>query len=95
MVLTTNNATDRWKNLSSQRETTTDLDQKCVVCGGVHMTADHWKFMAEEMPSDPVEMIDDLIKMRVYKSDTLEMADAVNAADLRKTLLLKMAGKGD
>lgn len=59
------------------------------------MTADHWRFMADEMPSDPVEMIDDLIKMQVYKPSTLEMADAVNAADLRKTLLLKIAGKGD
>lgn len=95
MVFTTNNATDKWGNINSQRGNISEIDLKCIVCGGFHMSADHWKFMAEDMPKDPVAMIDDLIKMRVYKSNTLKMADAVNAADLRKTLLLKIAGKGD
>ena len=95
MVFTSNSATDKWGSINSQRGNLTELDLICMFCGGVHMSADHWKFMAEDMPKDPVEMIDDLIKMRVYKSSTLKMADAVNAADLRKTLLLKVAGKGD
>ena len=95
MVFTSNTATDKWGSINSQRGNLTELDLLCMFCGGVHMSADHWKFMAEDMPKDPVDMIDDLIKMRVYKSDTLKMADAVNAADLRKTLLLKVAGKGD
>ena len=89
------NVTDKWGNINSQRGSLSELDLMCMICGGVHMSADHWKFMAEDMPKDPVDMIDDLIKMRVYKSETLKMADAVNAADLRKTLLLKVAGKGD
>ncbi|MEM8674602.1 MAG: ABC transporter substrate-binding protein [Cyanobacteria bacterium P01_G01_bin.67] len=89
------NATDKWGNLDSQRGNLSELDLICMMCGGVHMTADHWKFMAEDMPSDPVEMIDDLTKMGIYKANTFKMADAVNAADLRKTLLLKVAGKGD
>lgn len=72
-----------------------ELSSSCTVCGGFHLSNDHWKFMAEDMPKDPVAMIDDLIKMGVYKPDTFKMADAVNAADLRKTLLLKIAGKGD
>ena len=95
MVFTSSTATDKWGSINSQRGNLTELDLLCMFCGGVHMSADHWKFMAEDMPKDPVDMIDDLIKMRVYKSDTLKMADAVNAADLRKTLLLKVAGKGD
>ncbi|MEO0836915.1 MAG: ABC transporter substrate-binding protein [Cyanobacteria bacterium J06642_3] len=95
MVLTLDNAANKWEGINSQRGDITELDLICQTCGGVHMTADHWKFMAEDMPSDPVAMIDDLIKMRVYKSNTLKMADAVNSADLRKTLLLKIAGKGD
>jgi nitrate/nitrite transport system substrate-binding protein len=66
-----------------------------MMCGGVHMSADHWKFMAEDMPKDPVEMIGDLAKMGIYKPDTLKMADAVNAADIRKALLLKAAGKNN
>lgn len=72
-----------------------ESNTNCTMCGGFHLSNDHWKFMAEDMPKDPVAMIDDLIKMGVYKPDTFKMADAVNAADLRKTLLLKVAGKGD
>ena len=95
MVFTTDNATDKWGNLNSQRGNLSEIDLICAMCGGVHMTADHWKFMAEDMPKDPVDMIGDLAKMGIYKPDTFKMADAVNAADLRKTLLLKVAGKGD
>ena len=95
MVFTTNNATDRWGSLSSRGGKLSQADLICATCGGVHMSADHWKFMAEDMPKDPVDMIGDLAKMGIYKSNTFKMADAVNAADLRKTLLLKVAGKGD
>ena len=95
MVFTTNNATDKWGNINSQRGNLSEIDLICAMCGGVHMTADHWKFMAEDMPQDPVDMIGDLAKMGIYKPNTFKMADAVNAADLRKTLLLKVAGKGD
>ena len=89
------NTAKKWDNLSAQKSNLSELELLCAVCGGVHLTADHWKFMAEEMPKDPVEMIDDLIKMGVYKPDTFKVADAVNAADLRKELLLKVAGKGN
>ncbi|MEM9271957.1 MAG: CmpA/NrtA family ABC transporter substrate-binding protein [Cyanobacteria bacterium P01_F01_bin.143] len=80
---------------NSQREKLNGFDTGCEFCGRSHPANDHWKFMAEDMPNDPLDMIDDLIKMRVYKSKTLDVADALSAADLRKTLLLKMAGKGD
>ena len=94
VISSSTNATDKWGNLDSQRGNLSEIDLICMMCGGVHMTADHWKFMAEDMPKDPVEMISDLAKMGIYKSDTFKMADAVNAADLRKALLLKVAGKG-
>ncbi len=70
------------------------LNSPCRDCGGLHLTDDHWKFMAD-MPQDPVDMIGDLAKMGIYKPNAFKMADAVNAADLRKALLLKVAGKGD
>ena len=96
MVISLNrNAKDRWSNLNSQRENPNEIDSVCTMCGGVHMTADHWKFMAEDMPQDPVDMIGDLAKMGIYKPAAFKIADGVNAADLRKTLLLKIAGKGD
>ena len=46
-------------------------------------------------PQDPVDLIGDVAKMGIYKPEAFKMADVVNAADLRKTLLLKMAGKGN
>ncbi|ELS01618.1 ABC-type nitrate/sulfonate/bicarbonate transport system, periplasmic component [Xenococcus sp. PCC 7305] len=95
VISSTTTAADKWGNLDSQRGNLSELDLWCMVCGGFHMTADHWKFMAEDMPQDPVDMIEDLTKMGIYKPDTFRMADAVNAADLRKTLLLKIAGRGD
>ncbi|NEO88940.1 MAG: ABC transporter substrate-binding protein [Moorea sp. SIO3G5] len=95
VISSVTNPTEKWGNLDSQRGNLSELDLWCMICGGFHMTADHWKFMAEDMPKDPVDMIEDLTKMGIYKPDTFKIADAVNAADIRKALLLKVAGKGD
>ena len=46
------------------------------------------------MPTDPLEMVSDLVKMGLYKDQQLQVADQVNAHELRKALLLKAAGKG-
>ncbi|MFP4007164.1 MAG: ABC transporter substrate-binding protein [Spirulinaceae cyanobacterium] len=83
------------KNLSVQHSNLLKLDGNCVVCGGHHLTNDHGKFMAEDMPQDPLEMIDDLIKMGVYKPQAFEFADRINQADLRKELFLKMMSRGN
>lgn len=48
-----------------------------------------------DMPQDPVDAIGDLVRMGIYKPGTFKMADAVNTAQLRKALFLKLAGKGD
>lgn len=93
MVNSSPSTANKWDNLNSQRGKISELERICAHCGGIHMTGDHWKFM-EDMPQDPVEMIDDLTRMGVYKPDVFRMADAVNAADIRKALLLKVAGKG-
>ncbi|MGK7893794.1 MAG: ABC transporter substrate-binding protein [Xenococcus sp. (in: cyanobacteria)] len=95
VISSTKGTLDKWSSLDSQRGELSELDLWCMVCGGFHMTADHWKFMAEDMPQDPIDMIEDLTKMGVYKAETFKIANAVNAADLRKELLLKVAGKGD
>ncbi|WAN69339.1 hypothetical protein BJP36_44075 [Moorena producens JHB] len=50
------------------------------------MTADHWKFMAEDMPKDPVDMIEDLTKMGIYKPDTFNMVDAVGIVFLTSAI---------
>ena len=47
------------------------------------------------MPTDPVDMVSDLVKMGFYKDQQLKAADKVNTYELRKALMLKAAGKGD
>ena len=49
----------------------------------------------QTMPQDPVDMVDDLIKMGLYKDSQLRAADRVNAHELRKALFLKQVGRGD
>lgn len=66
----------------------------CMTCGGGHATLDHWEFM-QTMPQDPIEMVDDLVKMGVYKQNQLRTAETVNAYELRKSLFLKRVGRGD
>ncbi|MEO0458315.1 MAG: CmpA/NrtA family ABC transporter substrate-binding protein [Cyanobacteria bacterium P01_A01_bin.114] len=66
----------------------------CIICGGAHLSRDHWQFL-QTMPQDPVDMVDDLVKMGLYKEQQLQAADKVNTYELRKALMLKAAGKGD
>ncbi len=86
--------TQRWDNLTSFRGELSDLDIACILCGGTHSTMDHWEFI-QTMPKDPVDMVDDLVKMGVYKQNQLRAAEGVNAYELRKALFLKRVGRGD
>ena len=84
----------RWNNLNCDRGELSDLELACIICGGTHSTMDHWEFM-QTMPKDPVDMVDDLVKMGVYKQNQLRAAEGVNAHELRKALFLKRVGRGD
>ena len=88
------NSSQKWNNLTSQRGELSEIDLLCALCGGFHATRDHWQFMAT-MPSDPADMIDDLIKMRLYKEDACQLADTISQAELRKQLFLKSVSRGD
>lgn len=95
MVFTsTAQASQRWGNLNCDRGELSDLELACILCGGRHSTLDHWEFM-QTMPTDPLDMVDDLVKMGVYKQNQLRVADNVNAHELRKQLFLKTVGRGD
>ncbi len=100
MVFVSSTSTDRgWQNLNYDRSgilapTGHDLGQRCATCGGSHLSRDHWEFM-QTMPQDPVDMVDDLVKMGLYKENQLRAADNINAYELRKTLFLKRVGRGD
>ena len=94
MVSTFSQTDQKWDNLNCDRGNLTDFQMACVICGGAHLTMSHWEFL-QTMPQDPVDMIGDVVKMGLYKDQQLQAADAVNAYELRKTLLLKTAGRGD
>lgn len=95
MVFTSATRTaQRWDNLNCDRGELSDLELACILCGGRHSTMDHWQFM-QTMPKDPVDMVDDLVKMGLYKENQLRAADNVNAHELRKALFLKRVGRGD
>ena len=85
----------KWDNLNYQGGNKRATKSWCAACGDFHLSNDHWRFMAEDMPKEPVDMISDLVKMGVYQPETLKLAEAINAADLRKELFLKIVGKGD
>jgi nitrate/nitrite transport system substrate-binding protein len=84
----------KWQKLSSQRGDLSQLSLFCQICGGFHMTQDHWQYL-KTMPQEPVELIDDMRKMGLYGEESLEIADTLNQAEMRKALFLKLAGKGD
>ncbi|MEO1685341.1 MAG: CmpA/NrtA family ABC transporter substrate-binding protein [Cyanobacteria bacterium J06631_12] len=86
--------TRRWNNLTCEQGELETMLLRCVICGSFHKTEDHWRLMAE-MPQNPAEMIDDLVKMRLYKPAAIEAADAISQAQLRTALFVSMASKGN
>ena len=94
MVSIGSQTAQKWDNLNCDRGNLTDFQMACIICGGAHLTMSHWEFL-QTMPQDPVDMIGDVVKMGLYKDEQLRAADTVNAYELRKTLLLKAAGRGD
>lgn len=88
------NPSQQWDNLTSHHGGLGELEQLCKTCGGSHLSRDHWQYM-ETLPSDPVDMVDDLIKMGLYKPDTFGLANTLSQTELRKQLFLKTVSKGD
>lgn len=71
-----------------------NVQQNCSFCGGRHLAADHLKYMAD-MPQDPVDLIEDLLRMGLYKSDALSLADTLTGVELRKALFLQTVSQGN
>ncbi|ESA36487.1 abc-type nitrate sulfonate bicarbonate transport periplasmic component [Leptolyngbya sp. Heron Island J] len=46
------------------------------------------------MPQNPADLIDDLVKMRVYQPTAMEAADSITQAELRTALFISMVGQG-
>ena len=85
----------QWDSLSCQQGEAATIPTRCVICGSSHSTQDHWRLMAEAgMPQSPSDLIDDLVKMRLYKPEAIETADAISQAELRTALFVSMVGKG-
>ncbi len=85
---------DSKKSLLIPRDELSQAQHLCIKCGRFHGTQEHWEFM-QSMPEDPIDMIDDLAKMGLYKEESFKIADALSSAELRKELFLKMSSKGN
>ncbi|MEL6490410.1 MAG: CmpA/NrtA family ABC transporter substrate-binding protein [Cyanobacteria bacterium J06634_6] len=90
---TTQPGGSNWNNLKSDRGNLSDFEMACIICGGAHLSRDHWEFL-QTMPSEPEEMVGDLVRMGLYKDQQMYAGDKVNAYEIRKALMLKAAGKG-
>ena len=84
----------QWNNLTCEQGGLDAMSLRCVICGSFHTTEDHWRLMSE-MPQNPADMIDDLVKMQLYKPAAIEAADAISQAQLRTALFVSMASKGN
>ncbi|MEM7066086.1 MAG: CmpA/NrtA family ABC transporter substrate-binding protein [Cyanobacteria bacterium P01_B01_bin.77] len=85
----------QWENLSCQQGEASAVATRCIICGSFHSTQDHWRLMAEaEMPQSPADLIDDLVKMRMYQPSAIETADAISQAELRTALFISKVGQG-
>lgn len=63
-------------------------------CGAYHLPEDHWRY-TEGMPHDPVDLVDDLLKMGLYQPDSLSLATNLTGAEFRKELFLQQVAGGD
>ncbi len=58
-------------------------------CGGSHAPDNHWQYQAG-MHQDPLEWIEDLIKMGHYSADTLKQAEQATHAAFHEALVQQM-----
>ncbi|MDX1978149.1 MAG: CmpA/NrtA family ABC transporter substrate-binding protein [Pseudanabaenaceae cyanobacterium bins.68] len=64
-------------------------------CGGNHLPEDHAEFLAG-MPHDPINLIDDLVKMGHYNPEAVALADRMTQTELMEALFLEsVAGNND
>ncbi|MCU0565044.1 MAG: ABC transporter substrate-binding protein [Oculatellaceae cyanobacterium Prado106] len=63
-------------------------------CGGTHFPEDHWQ-AAEGMPQEPSELIDDLVRMGLYKPETVALARTLTEVEMKEALLLRQIGGGN
>jgi nitrate/nitrite transport system substrate-binding protein len=63
-------------------------------CGGNHLPQDHARF-AEGMPQDPVDLVDDLLKMGLCKPEVTTLAENLTKAEMIEALFLDYAAGND
>ncbi len=94
MTLTTQAALQVSERSISDNKKLSNLQPSCYICGKQHFSRDHSQFL-ESMPSDPIDLVDDLVEMGIYKKNQLRAADSINAYELRKALFLKRVGQNN
>ena len=80
--------------IAGEKELFSEPLHNCSFCGKFHSETEHHKYMVD-MPQEPVTLIDDLLRMGLYKTEVLSIADTLTGAELRKALFLRMVSQGD
>lgn len=63
--------------------------KKLCSCGAGHLPEDH-QLAAIGMPDDPIELMDDLMRMGHYSDNAIDLAKSLTQAEFKKNLLLQM-----
>ena len=68
------------------------LKNQCPECGGLHPASSHF---LPDLPQEPIELIDDLVKMGIYSDKVLSLGRDFTNQKLREALLFKTIANGD
>lgn len=63
--------------------TNTKTKTPCQKCGKYHLTPNHF---LEDFPNNPIDLVDDYLKMGLYNSDTLSLAEKLVQKEIKHTL---------
>lgn len=80
--------------ISVNTRSLTQIDFSRCTCGGNHLPQDHWQ-AAEGMPHELSELTNDLVRMGLYKPETLELAKTLTELEMKEALLLRQVGGGN
>ncbi|AFY73796.1 ABC-type nitrate/sulfonate/bicarbonate transport system, periplasmic component [Synechococcus sp. PCC 7502] len=66
---------------------------KCS-CGGSHSEDEHWKYVSD-MPSDPIALADDYLRMGLYKPEAIALGENLTKAEMMEALLIQNTAGDD
>jgi nitrate/nitrite transport system substrate-binding protein len=63
-------------------------------CGGSHAEDEHWKYTSD-MPTDPIALADDYVKMGLYKPEAIALGENLTKAEMMESLFIQNTAGDD